>query len=272
LAFGNQLVNSTVSAPPVTLTNPGNAPLAITSIKASGDFAETDNCGTSLAASASCNISVTFTPTATGARAGAISITDNAPASPQSITLSGNGADITITTPPGGSTSAMVAAGQSAAFPLIFAPAGGFNGPVTASCISAIPAGTCTSSPSSFTLDAAVTVTTTVTTTAPSHTIVLPMPQLSPRNYAPLRAMMQIVLLFAAILVFLVAARRRRAWIAVTAGLFLVALAAGCAGGSGNPGVVGQTAGTPPNTYTVTVVVKTTSGATRSVPLTVVVH
>jgi len=85
--------------------------------------------------------------------------------------------------------------------------------------------------------------------------------------------MTQILLLLVAFLVFFIAARRRRrAWMTVTAGLFLVALAAGCAGGSGNPGVVGQTAGTPPNTYTVTVVVKTTSGATRSMPLTVIVQ
>jgi hypothetical protein len=85
--------------------------------------------------------------------------------------------------------------------------------------------------------------------------------------------MMQILLLLVAFLVFLVAALRRRgAWIAITAGLFVVAFVSGCAGGSGNPGVVGPTLGTPPNTYTITVVVKTASGATRSMPLTVIVH
>jgi hypothetical protein len=71
---------------------------------------------------------------------------------------------------------------------------------------------------------------------------------------------------------FIAALRRRRAWIVATAGLFLVAFMSGCAGGSGNPGVLGPTAGTPPNTYTVIVVVKTASGATRSMPLTVIVH
>jgi len=86
--------------------------------------------------------------------------------------------------------------------------------------------------------------------------------------------MAQSLLLLAAIIVFFLAARRRRrAWITVTAGLFLAALAAGCAGGSSNPGVVGQTAGTPPNTYTVTVVVTDTiSGASRSMPLKVIVQ
>jgi hypothetical protein len=85
--------------------------------------------------------------------------------------------------------------------------------------------------------------------------------------------MTQILLLLVAFLVFFVASlRRRRAWIAVTAGLFLVAFVSGCAGGSGNPGVVGPTVGTAPNTYTVIVVVKTASGATRSMPLTVIVR
>jgi uncharacterized repeat protein (TIGR01451 family) len=273
LPFGSQLVGTTSNVQLVTVTNPGNAALTFTSIKASGDFADTDTCANGVPANSSCTISVTFTPTATGARAGAITISDNAPGSPQAVTLSGGGTDVTISVPPGGSTSATVSAGQPATFLLSLAPSGGFSGLVTVSCNSAIPAGTCSSSPSSFTLDAPVTVTTTVTTMAPSHSTVLPVPRLYPRNFAPLRAMTQILLLLVAFLVFFVAAlRRRRAWIAVTAGLFLVAFVAGCAGGSGNPGVVGPTVGTPPNAYTVTVVVKTASGATRSMPLTVIVH
>jgi uncharacterized repeat protein (TIGR01451 family) len=273
LPFGSQFVGTTSSLQLVTVTNTGNAALTFTGIKASGDFAETDTCANGVPANSSCTISVTFTPTATGARAGAITISDNAPGSPQAVTLSGEGTDIIISVPPGGSTSATVSAGQTATFALSLSPSGGFSGPVTVSCISAIPASTCSSSPSSLTLNAPVTLTTTVTTTAPSHSAVLPVPWLSPRNFAPLRAMTQVLLLPVAFLVFLVAAlRRRRAWIVVTACLFLVAFASGCAGGYRNPGVVGTTVGTTPNTYTVTVVVKTASGATRSMPLTVIVH
>jgi hypothetical protein len=273
LPFGSQMVGTTSNTQLVTVTNTGNAALTFTSIKASGDFAETDTCAIGVSFNTSCTISVTFNPSATGPRAGAITISDNAPGSPQAITLSGQGTDIIISVPPGGSTSATVSAGQSATFPLSLVPSGGFSGPVTVSCNSAIPASTCSSSPSSFSLDAPVTVTTTVTTTAPSHSAVLPVLRLSPRNFAPLRAMAQILLLLVAFLVFFVAAlRRRRAGIVVTAGLFLVVFAAGCASGSGNPGVAGPTLGTAPNTYTVTVVVKTASGATRSMPLTVIVH
>jgi len=279
LPFGSQFVGTTISTgttsglPPITVTNVGSATLTFTSIKASGDFAENDTCGTSLAKNATCTISVSFTPTATGARAGAITISDNAPASPQAITLSGNGTDIIISVPPGGSTSASVSAGQSATFPLSLSPSGGFSDTVTVSCSGTIPAGMCSPSPSSLTLNAPAMVTMTVTTTAPSHSIILPVPGLSPRNFAPLRVITQLFLLLVAFLLVSIAAlRRRRSWIVMTTGLFIFALMSGCAGGSRNPGIVGSTVGTPANTYTLTVVVKTTSGATRTMPLTVTVH
>jgi hypothetical protein len=83
----------------VTLTNTGNAALTITSIAItganSGDFAQTSTCPvspTTLAAGSNCAISVTFKPTATGARNASVTITDNAANSPQSVTLSGTGA------------------------------------------------------------------------------------------------------------------------------------------------------------------------------------
>src|SRR5439155_6165936 len=55
----------------------------------SGDFMQTNTCGTSVAAGANCTISVTFTPTATGIRTGAVTITDNIAGSPQTISLTG---------------------------------------------------------------------------------------------------------------------------------------------------------------------------------------
>src|SRR5205823_566732 len=78
LSFGNQLLNTTSTAQAVTLTNTGSASLTITSIAASGDFSQTNNCPSSLGFSGSCTITVTFTPTVAGSRTGSISITDNA--------------------------------------------------------------------------------------------------------------------------------------------------------------------------------------------------
>jgi hypothetical protein len=95
LTFASQAVGTTSGAQTVTLTNTGSGSLSISSIAATGDFSQTNNCGSSLAASASCSISVRFAPTASGTRTGAISVSDNAPASPQAVTLSGTGVVLT---------------------------------------------------------------------------------------------------------------------------------------------------------------------------------
>ena len=91
LTFGGQAVGTTSSAQTVTLTNTGTVNLDINSIASSGDFAETNSCPASLGANSSCTISVTFTPTVAGTRTGAVTITDNASNSPQTIALTGTG-------------------------------------------------------------------------------------------------------------------------------------------------------------------------------------
>jgi hypothetical protein len=96
LTFTSQQINTTSSAKTVTLTNKGTTTLAITSIVASGDFTQTNNCGTSLNGSALCTITVKFVPTAAGTRTGAITLTDSATGSPQTVALTGTAADITL--------------------------------------------------------------------------------------------------------------------------------------------------------------------------------
>ncbi len=95
LSFGNQPLGTTSSAKTLTLSNSGNAALNITSITITGtnstDFAQTNNCGTSLAQGTSCAINVTFTPGAAGTRQASVSITDNAPGSPQTASVTGVG-------------------------------------------------------------------------------------------------------------------------------------------------------------------------------------
>src|SRR5207244_12157039 len=107
--FCNQAVNTTGAPQTVTLTTSGSAALTISSISItgtnSGDFAQTNNCPLSpstLAASTSCTINVTFTPTATGARSGTLSVADNAAGSPQTASLSGTGATRTGPEPASG--------------------------------------------------------------------------------------------------------------------------------------------------------------------------
>jgi hypothetical protein len=91
LSFGNQVLTTTSASQPVTITNTGTTAITFTSIAASTQFGETDNCGTWLAASASCTVNVTFTPTTTGTQAGTLTLTDSDPSSPQTVSLSGTG-------------------------------------------------------------------------------------------------------------------------------------------------------------------------------------
>jgi hypothetical protein len=94
LTFGNTVVGVTSPPKSVTLTNTGTATLNISSIATSGDFGQavsTKPCGATLAAGAHCVIKVTFTPTQLGLRTGNLTITDNAPGSPQTVPLSGTG-------------------------------------------------------------------------------------------------------------------------------------------------------------------------------------
>jgi len=92
LTFGNEPLGGVSNAKSVTMKNTGNAVLNISGIAPSGDFALASNgCGSTLAAGASCKFQVTFSPTQLGARSGTVTITDNAPDSPQTVALSGAG-------------------------------------------------------------------------------------------------------------------------------------------------------------------------------------
>ena len=98
LSFGNEDVGSTSAAQNVTLTNTGSGPLTINSITFTGsnigDFGQTNNCPISpaqLASSSACIVSVTFAPTAKGARSASLSVSDSGPGTPQKVAVSGTG-------------------------------------------------------------------------------------------------------------------------------------------------------------------------------------
>jgi len=78
----------------LNMTNSGDTPLSIVSVETTGQFSQTNNCGASLAAGATCQLTVTFSPTFGGTQSGALTITDNAPGSPQSVALDGVGENI----------------------------------------------------------------------------------------------------------------------------------------------------------------------------------
>ncbi len=91
LVFGNQNTGTASAAQDVVLTNFGEAPLDIASIGTTGDFSESDNCGTSLPGGSSCTIGVTYAPRVTGRETGTLTISDNAFTGTQTVSLSGTG-------------------------------------------------------------------------------------------------------------------------------------------------------------------------------------
>jgi hypothetical protein len=98
--FAAQTVNTTSAGKVVTVKNTGNISTPVTISNPTGDFAQTNNCPTTLSAGASCSVTVTFTPTVTGTLTGSFTVTDNAMNSPQTVKLTGTGTEpvvITIT-------------------------------------------------------------------------------------------------------------------------------------------------------------------------------
>jgi hypothetical protein len=109
LTFPSQAVGTTSSAQTLTLNNFNDTPLTITSTTVSGDFAQTNNCGGSVAAGSICHIYVTFSPTASGDRTGTLTITSSPGISPSTVALNGTTLAAEI-----GSTSTMIVSSGTA--------------------------------------------------------------------------------------------------------------------------------------------------------------
>jgi hypothetical protein len=294
LSFGSVVVGTSSAPQSVTLTNSGSAPLTFAAILASQDFTQSNTCGSSLAPGTDCTIPVTFTPTALGAKAGAVTITDSATGSPHTVALSGNGTDFTIAPAAGAPTSATVSSGGVADFHLALSGTSGFNGTVTLSCSGAPDYATCYLPPSVLLTDTnPVDVTVRVATTArgtigPQHQPRSPM-----SNYRGFPFLVCLTLVLMAGLAGVAwawrvaaskglpsypsARRASRRWRPAGALLFVVmlgtALMGGC-GGSGTEERSGST-GTPAGTYTLEVTgqfATETSITTHDIELTLTVN
>jgi uncharacterized membrane protein len=92
LTFATQAAGAASAAQTISLKNSGNADLTGVKITIAGadaaSFAETNNCGTTVNAGASCNVNVVFTPAVAGTLSATVSIADNAANSPQAVALS----------------------------------------------------------------------------------------------------------------------------------------------------------------------------------------
>jgi len=150
LSFANQAVGSTSAVQTASLSNTGTAVLTINSITATGDFTQSNNCGTSLAASATCTISIAFNPTASGIRAGSLSINDNSSiGSVQTASLTGTGVDFSISASPASITTN---AGKTVNYTVTLNSLGAsFGSPVSLSCSGLPAAASCSFLPASVT-------------------------------------------------------------------------------------------------------------------------
>lgn len=278
VAFANQVVNLTSPDQPVTLSNLGRSALTISGIKITGpqssEFTENDNCGSSLDAGEICTINLFFTPVATGTRSATLTITDNAPNSPQTVALSGTGLPGTLNfqVSPGSPSSATVAAGQTFVYVLAIGD-GGFNGTATLTCTGA-PTGVSCSLPSQVNVSAtqvsniSVSVSTTKRTTG----------ALAPSRATPW--LWAIAILGLSILpVSARSTRGRRSARVFVRGLPLLLLVflGSCGGGSSSSSSSSSTGpqtnpnDTPAGTYTLTVTA-TTGSLQQAIPLVLIVE
>jgi hypothetical protein len=240
LAFGNQVLNTTSAAKSVTLTNTGNAALTINSIAASGDFAATSTGATACpispatlsatAGSNTCVISVTFTPTAVGARAGTLTVTDNAGGSPHTVGLTGTGTspapDFTLSAAPTTLTVAQGAVGTPVT--ITVNPVNGFSSAVALTCTGAPANSSCVLSPTS------ITPPTTSALTFTAHAMFMPLPISRPAP--PLNVLRIIPLFVAVMLLFLLRSTQRlRIRVAMVAAILCFVTLAACSGPASGP-------------------------------------
>ena len=108
LAFGSlpivsaaQASSATGTSQAIVVTNSSADALTLTSIGIQGDFRQSNTCGSSLAAGATCTITVTFIPTLLGHRTGTLTLNGNAGGGQQTVSLAGDGSPVGLTlTPP----------------------------------------------------------------------------------------------------------------------------------------------------------------------------
>lgn len=294
--FPPQLAGTTGQPQPITIINNASESGAVSLVLSgasvqganSADFDITsDSCvNANVAPGASCAVQIAFRPlqattcgTETGRNATLV-LTDNAPGSPQTVTLSGTAQGFCFSAPSGQATTAPIAPGDTATYNLQVNSSGGFSGDVVLACSDPPPAGTCALSASdvNITPSAAGPFAVNVTTTASTSRLLY---GLKHRKGIPPR-LLALLATFAIVVLLAVsdAVRRRCGTIqAIQIGALLLALAVGLAAcGGGNSGSSGSSdssvAGTPYGSYTITVAASVTASSTTvtrtvQLPLTV---
>jgi hypothetical protein len=278
----------------VTFTNAGTAPLTFYSITAPTAFSQVNTCGVRLASGANCTITVTFAPPDSGSYSGGVTITDDAPGSPQSISVAGpvgTPPDFSLNMASGSPGSVTVTAGQTATYTLSVAPQGGFDQSVSMTCSGAPSLATCSVSPGSVPLNGSnpASVTVSVTTTAPAIAMGsrFRVPPREPGIQSTLLHWAAILALIGAFFGLIAFSNFRRIRLSTTLAfallIFVISYSVACGGGAagggggvgGGGGGGGGKPGTPSGTYTLVVTGTYTSGTTtltHNITLTLTVN
>jgi RHS repeat-associated protein len=248
------VANVASSPQTVQLQNTSASTLTITSVALNGTnasaFSQTNTCGATLAANASCTISITFTPTVAGTFTGALTITDNAATSPQTVALTGTGTSTPTFTLSAAPSTLTIPAGNTATFTISAASQGGIYAAPIGLAVTGLPAGaTATFQPASITPGSTgATSTLTVKTSAQKAT--------SQSTGAPIAAFG----MFGALL--LIGKRRRWGLAGCVLTLLLLVIASALSGCGSNP---------PSTTYTLTVT-GTGGSIVQTTTATLIVH
>lgn len=148
MKLGEWPIGTKGTAVPLAVNSTGGLDLSLTNITItgtnSGDFAQTNNCGTlpaTMSPQVSCSAQVTLTPSVYGPETATLNFFTNETGSPQTVTLTGSGPNFALS-----ASNVTVTAGQSGPSTVTATPQARFNQAVTLSCTSGLPSGaTCTS-------------------------------------------------------------------------------------------------------------------------------
>jgi hypothetical protein len=267
-------LTSSCESQSVLLTNNGNTALNLTQIVAAanpgadGNFAQTNNCGSSVGPSKPCTINVTFSPSAVGNSSGTLTLTDNAANSPQVVVLSGSAADFSIEAASGSSTTATISGGQTATYNLQI-QGNQLSSIVGLSCLNAPPYAACTLSSTNVSVAGIAPVPFQVLISTTGGSGVFPF-----EDDKRIGGRLTLALVFSSALLLLATwfrARRSllRDCLAFCTLIAVLAAIWGCGGGGGSATV--GSSGTPAGTYTLTVTGQSENG-TRSINLTLIVQ
>jgi 6-phosphogluconolactonase (cycloisomerase 2 family) len=261
LSFPATTQGTSSSSQTITLTNSGNVTLNISSIALGGtnstEFTMTSSGCTKLAVNATCAINTVFSPLATGAHSATITITDDAPNSPQIINVSGNAnAAFMIAAAPSGSLSATVTAGQTAQYNLQITPGANYSGTISLACTGAPTGASCQLSPSMVSVSNGTAAPFTVMVPTSGAAGMLPFSNEPGVRSLPTRQWPFLPLFLLVLILFAVYGAKRASALparplvfgstALLLASFAVFAAAGCGGGSSISSSTANTPAPPP--------------------------